>query len=439
LLVWSPFSTNPVPIDAGSLVTIGITETNYTDCGNVNNRYYAVTAVNENGESDPSNEDRASESCGSAAALTLPVLNAAALTENGGDPVVTKYIFFKGKRVAMDRDGVLQWLVGDHLGTTSLVLKADGTVHSEARHYPYGEERWSSGTLPTDYRFTGQRSESGLGLIHMGARFYDPALGRWISADTIIPDPASPQSLNRYAYVRNSVLNFIDPSGHAECVDDDCSWIIHPVSKKIRQRSPTKSPPRAGVYDPAESYAQASNLLDEFRSDAGPFERSFGPEDSLTQDIIHSSGIQEFYAEWAQAGYLLPWEWRHQIDVRGDECNLVNVIKSLPVYLSAQVYFLVTSVGLGSQAVEGPIDAVDGIIGSLDVIRVSRVSADWVLIEVQNEMNWYSGLRVPGCDSSLATIRISIIDSDVGAVVADVAGGQYPTIQTFYWWAEMPD
>jgi hypothetical protein len=34
--------------------------------------------------------------------------------------------------------------------TTSLVLKADGTVHSEARHYPYGEERWSSGTVPSE-------------------------------------------------------------------------------------------------------------------------------------------------------------------------------------------------------------------------------------------------------------------------------------------------
>jgi hypothetical protein len=106
-------TTSPVPIDAGHLVTSGITETNYTDCGNVYNRYYAVTAVNENGESDPSNEDRASESCGSAMELTLPVLNVTALTETGEDPVVTKYYFAAGKRVAMDREGVVQWLVGD--------------------------------------------------------------------------------------------------------------------------------------------------------------------------------------------------------------------------------------------------------------------------------------------------------------------------------------
>jgi RHS repeat-associated protein len=73
-------------------------------------------------------------------------------------------------------------------------------VHSEARHYPYGEERWRSGTLPTDYRFTGQRSLPSMKLYHMGARFYDSALGRWISADTIVPDPANPQGFNRYLY-----------------------------------------------------------------------------------------------------------------------------------------------------------------------------------------------------------------------------------------------
>jgi len=76
-------STSPVPIDAGNRIASGLTETAYTDCGRYKNYYYAVTAVNEEGESDPSNEAQASEPCGSAMAMTLPVLNAAALTERG--------------------------------------------------------------------------------------------------------------------------------------------------------------------------------------------------------------------------------------------------------------------------------------------------------------------------------------------------------------------
>ena len=50
----------------------------------------------------------------------------------------------------------------------------------------------------------------------MEARFYDPALGRWLSADTLVPEPGSPQSFNRYSYVRNSPLRFVDPTGYFE-------------------------------------------------------------------------------------------------------------------------------------------------------------------------------------------------------------------------------
>lgn len=78
----------------------------------------------------------------------------------------------------MRRNGVLYYLVGDHLGTTSVVLNAQGNLVAESRHLPYGEERWHSSTLPTDYRWTGQQLHDSLGLYHMGARWVDPYLAR---------------------------------------------------------------------------------------------------------------------------------------------------------------------------------------------------------------------------------------------------------------------
>ena len=68
--------------------------------------------------------------------------------------------------------------------------------------------------MPTDRQFTGQRRESSLGFYDYVARQYDPALGRFLQADTIVPDPGNPQSLNRYSYTLGNPLRYTDPSGH---------------------------------------------------------------------------------------------------------------------------------------------------------------------------------------------------------------------------------
>jgi RHS repeat-associated protein len=73
--------------------------------------------------------------------------------------------------------------------------------------------------FPTDRRFTGQRWEANLGLYDYRARFYDPALGRFLQPDPLVPEPGNPQALNRYAYVYNNPLRYTDPSGH-------CPWCI---------------------------------------------------------------------------------------------------------------------------------------------------------------------------------------------------------------------
>jgi RHS repeat-associated protein len=81
-------------------------------------------------------------------------------------------------------------------------------------YYPYGETRYEEGTLPTDYGFTGQRKTETIKLLDYGARQYDPVLGRFVSADTIVPEPGNPQSWNRFAYVYNNPLRYTDPTGH---------------------------------------------------------------------------------------------------------------------------------------------------------------------------------------------------------------------------------
>ncbi len=68
--------------------------------------------------------------------------------------------------------------------------------------------------MVTDRRYTGQRWEAGIGLYDYNARYYDPALGRFVQADTLVPSMAHSQDLNRYSYVRGNPLKYNDPSGH---------------------------------------------------------------------------------------------------------------------------------------------------------------------------------------------------------------------------------
>ncbi len=147
---------------------------------------------------------------------------------------ITKYYTFGSQRVAMRQgDGastdVLTYLHGDHLGSTSLTTDKDGALVSEVRYSPYGKERWTNDTTPTDFGFTNQRNEASFGLMDYNARYYSPVLGRFISPDTIVPEPTSSGGFNRYRYTRNNPLKYTDPTGHytldpetGECFGGDC-------------------------------------------------------------------------------------------------------------------------------------------------------------------------------------------------------------------------
>ncbi len=85
---------------------------------------------------------------------------------------------------------------------------------AELRYLPFGETRWAWGVTPTDRRYTGQRELPAIGLYDYNARMYAPGAGRFVSADTVVPDSTTPQSFNRYAYVLNNPLRYGDPTGH---------------------------------------------------------------------------------------------------------------------------------------------------------------------------------------------------------------------------------
>jgi RHS repeat-associated protein len=204
--------------------------------------FYRVRAHNAGGYSGYSNTASATIVCSilvgpAQAGLNAPKsAQAATLAPAPAGQLWRSYYFAGSTRVAMRVDGDpdatkngVFYLVGDHLGSTSLTLDSNGNKIGELRYKPFGETRYTWGSTPTDRRFTGQRSEEAtLGSLYdYGARFYSPVVGRFISADSIIPNESNPQSLNRYSYVNNGPLNHTDPTGHITtgdgCRDEGCS------------------------------------------------------------------------------------------------------------------------------------------------------------------------------------------------------------------------
>ena len=152
--------------------------------------------------------------------LYLPMMAASQINPSSG--VSTTYYRFNGGRVVMRSGSNVYWISGDHLGSASLTTSITGTKLSELRYTPYGETRYTSGDTLTNKRFTSQEEQAGIGLYNYGARFYDPRIGRFLSADTIVPGAKNPQALNRYSYVENTPLKFTDPTGHdVNCAGDD--------------------------------------------------------------------------------------------------------------------------------------------------------------------------------------------------------------------------
>jgi len=129
-----------------------------------------------------------------------------------------KYIFAGSQRIAVKQvsNGLVDYYHQDHLGSSSVITNGTtGAVEENLAYYAYGATRIDSHT-PADvpFKYTGKELDNSTGLYFYGARYYDATLGRFISADTIVPDPRNPQELNRYTYALNNPLIHTDPTGH---------------------------------------------------------------------------------------------------------------------------------------------------------------------------------------------------------------------------------
>lgn len=167
-----------------------------------------------------------------------------------------EYVFFGGKRVAR-RDvtnGAVHFYLSDHLGSPSAITDNIGTLQKEADYFPFGGEVAVSGTDTNNYKFTGKERDSESGLDMFGARYYGSSLGRFMTPDWAANPQAvpyavfnDPQSLNLYAYIRNSPLARSDPDGHDPGSGIIVSQLLDPKTGPAYRKGYFETGPKVGL------------------------------------------------------------------------------------------------------------------------------------------------------------------------------------------------
>jgi RHS repeat-associated protein len=134
------------------------------------------------------------------------------VAEKVGTTWTVGYVYLNGQLLAQYKNGTTYFAHKDHLGSTRLLTKPDGSYDpADVYDYlPFGEPVGSTSTT-TSHKFTGHERDAESGLDFMQARYYFSPSGRFSTVD---PENAGakhsdPQSWNAYAYARNNPVVFV--------------------------------------------------------------------------------------------------------------------------------------------------------------------------------------------------------------------------------------
>lgn len=140
---------------------------------------------------------------------TVPELAAVLMETTGG---TTTYHIYGHDLLYSIVGTTPHYLHSDALGSTIATTDASGNVEQTLEYDVFGRLRGFTGANGTKYTFAGEENDAS-GLVYLRARYYDPAVGRFLSRDPFPADVLDTQTVNRYAYVKNNPTNYVDPSG----------------------------------------------------------------------------------------------------------------------------------------------------------------------------------------------------------------------------------
>jgi RHS repeat-associated protein len=174
---------------------------------------------------------------------------------NGSEVSATRYYSFAGKTVAVrsgtGMGGVSSLVCDPHGSVVASVPNTVWTATSVKRVFsdPFGAVRGGSDAgVPGDHRFLGAVRDTGSGLTLLGARYYDEAVGQFISVDPKL-DASEPAQFNAYSYAFNNPATLSDPSGMDPKDHQIAAWAAASSSQSgvTTTSGASKSPPSTSI------------------------------------------------------------------------------------------------------------------------------------------------------------------------------------------------
>ena len=141
-----------------------------------------------------------------------------------------------------DTTPAVKFHLGDHLGSSNVVIDEAGNWLNREEYTPYGETSFGSFARKR-YRFTGKERDEESGLCYFGARYYSPWCIRWMGCD-----PAgTADTMNLYTFVQNNPVGREDPSGRqsqpSKGVDSNDELVANIAKGILQESAPVELPP----------------------------------------------------------------------------------------------------------------------------------------------------------------------------------------------------
>ncbi len=206
---------------------------------------------------------------------------------------------------ALNRAGKIYYYHKDEQLSTALITDEQGTIKNTYRYDAFGNTLASAEQIENRIRYTGQQYDGITGQYYLRARYYNPAVGRFMQEDTYRGD-----GLNLYAYCANNPVTYYDPSGYAGTssyvaadggdggAGDGVNDIQNPVVDGKRVGSANK---------PSDGQHGFPDIVDNYVGDAVHTQIVGG--DGVTRDLYQLEGGYKYYDE-----KVLP---NQRVDVNG--------------------------------------------------------------------------------------------------------------------------